>query len=118
MSEWVPIRYLGFWDVPRNFLVRWRGELYLFDCPFDEQLDDYPDAYTVYTLPELPQEEIDADWTALPDKAPRKVGTVPIAAGRFDPTRRNAIGAEAFDALTSPPANGAHGHVQSSTPVP
>ena len=120
MSEMVPIRYLGFWDVPRNFLVRWGGELYLFDCPFDEQLDDYPDVYTVYALPELPKEEIDADWTVLPGKATRKVGTVPIAAVRFDPTRRKAIGAEVLDALPpSPaPANGTHGRAQSSSPIP
>jgi len=113
MNEWVPIRYLGFWDVPRNFLVCYQGEQYLFDCPFSEELDDYPDHYTVYVLPELSSEEIDANWAALPGKAIRQVGEVPITAVRFDPSRRKAIGAEVFDGLpVSSSANGEQSHAK------
>ncbi|MBY0513589.1 MAG: hypothetical protein K2P78_06720 [Gemmataceae bacterium] len=108
MSDWVPIRYLGFWDVPRNFLVRYAGELLLFDCPFSEALDDYPDTYAVYVLPEMSRDEIDQDWAGLPDKALRKVGDVPIAAVTFDPTMRTAIRAEVLDLL--PHANGTPAH--------
>ncbi len=104
MSEWVPIRYLGFWDVPRNFLVRWQGTLYLFDCPFDEELDDYPEVYAVYSLPELSQDEIDASWVALPSKATRRVGTVPINTVRFDATKRKEIDATVLDELLAVPA--------------
>src|SRR5947208_1459394 len=112
MNDSVPIRYLGFWDVPRNFLVRHAGELYLFDCPFDEKLDDYPDAYTVYVLPEMSREQIDEDWAGLPNKALRKVGVIPIASVRFDPTKRKEIGAEVFASLLpSPPSvNGTAAH--------
>ena len=51
MNNAVPIEYLGFWDVPRNFLVRFQGKSYLFDCPFDDDLDDYPESYSVYSFP-------------------------------------------------------------------
>ncbi|HET6576320.1 MAG TPA: hypothetical protein VFG68_22150 [Fimbriiglobus sp.] len=118
MTEWVPIRYRGFWDVPRIFLARFGGQLFLFDCPFSEALDDYPEVYTIYTLPDFADDDIPQDWTTLPARATRTLGTVPVAVVRFDPTRRKAIGVEVFDALTLPPANGTHGHAQSSTPVP
>jgi len=112
MSEWVPIRYLGFWDVPRNFLVRHDGELLLFNCPFSEELDDYPETYAVYVLPEMTREEIDRDWVGLPDQAIRNLGDVPISAVQFDPTRRKEIRSDIFDRLlpVTPSANGAPQH--------
>jgi hypothetical protein len=119
MNDWVPIRYLGFWDVPRNFLVRFGGEFLLFDCPFDENIDDYPDAYSVYALPEMTDAEIDTDWAGLPTRATRSLGTVPISAVTFDETRRKAIRADVFDRLgISPtPLNGRAAHVDSSVPA-
>jgi hypothetical protein len=107
MREWIPIKYLGFWDVPRNFLVRHEGTLYLFDCPFIEADDDYSTSYAVYLMPDLSPDEYDEDWSALPRRAIRKIGDVVVADVRFDPTRRNAIGAEVFDAFhPSAQANG------------
>ena len=114
MKGMIPIRYLGFWDVPRNFLVRHAGDLYLFDCPFNDDIDDYPESYAVYVLPEMTRDEIDEDWAGLPGKALRKVGVVPIAAVRFDPTKRLEIGAEVFDLLAAklPSANGTAAHAE------
>lgn len=119
MNNAVPIDYLGFWDVPRNFLVRAQGKLYLFDCPFDDEIDDYPDTYSVYILPEMSREEIDADWAGLPNKAIRKLGEVPIAAIRFDSTKRKEIGVEVFDLLkvNVPSANGTASHREEVAPV-
>ena len=112
MMKMIPIEYLGFWDVPRNFLVRFAGQLYLFDCPFDDDLDDYPEAYAVYVLSEMSREKIDEGWAGLPAKALHKVGILPIASVRFDPTKRQEIGAEAFELLAAnaPSANGAMAH--------
>ena len=39
---WANIQYRDFYDVPRIFVADYQGRLYLFDCPFDEALDDYP----------------------------------------------------------------------------
>ena len=114
MRELIPIRYLGFWDVPRNFLVRHEGELYLFDCPFNEADDDYSASYAVYLLPELSPAEIESDWSALPGKAIRKVGDVAVADVRFDPTRRKAVGVEVFDTIA--PIASANGEQTNAKP--
>src|SRR5438105_5947483 len=118
MSDWVRVRYLGFWDVPRNFLVRFGGEFLLFDCPFSEELDDYPDEYAVYSLPQLSDAEIDADWAGLPAKATRRLGSVPVAAVQFDPTRRRAIRSDVFARLGLPAAtvNGSPAHADARAP--
>ena len=56
-ETWAPIRYRDFYDVPRIFLANYRGRLYLFDCPFDEETEDFPDFYHVYTMPPIPDED-------------------------------------------------------------
>jgi hypothetical protein len=112
MTTDLPIRYRGYWDVPRIFLTRYRNRLYLFDCPFSETLDDYPDVYAVYLMPDIPDDETPNDWTTLPPRATAYLGEVPVTRVRFDPTRRKTIGAEVFDdlPLLAPSANGANGH--------
>ncbi len=120
MTTWLPIRYRGYWDIPRIFLVRESNRLYLFDCLFDHDLDEYPDHFTVYLLPDIPDAETPADWTTLPGRAVRTVGEVPVSAVRFDPTRRAAVADDVFAAVrptvqTAPiaPAHDAQPH----TPV-
>jgi hypothetical protein len=98
-NDWISIRYLGFWDVPLNFLVRWDDHLLLFDCPFDEELDDYPDHYTVYDMPELMVKDIEGSWDLLPQKAMSKIGTVSKTDVTFDGTRRKAIRSEVLQRL-------------------
>jgi hypothetical protein len=108
MATWVPITYRGFWDVPRIFLTRHNGYLYLFDCSFSEAVDDYPDDYTVFLLPtELHEENLPSDWTTLKGMAIRRLGTVPVDRVTFDPTRRKQIDAAVLDGLAAPaPASG------------
>ena len=48
----LPFRYVDFYDVPRVIVLRYKGKLLLLDSPFDDKLDDYPDTYFVYELPE------------------------------------------------------------------
>lgn len=61
-STLVPInfRYGEFWDVPRIFVVEHEGQLWLFDCPFSDELDDYPDEYAVYLLD--PGTDLEGSW--------------------------------------------------------
>lgn len=120
MTNWLPIRYRGYWDFPRIFLVRESNRLYLFDCPFDPDLDDYPDRFTVYLLPDIPDDATPTDWTTLPGLAVRILGEVPVSAVRFDPTRRAAVANDVFGAIrpivqTAPPTP-AH-DAQPHTPV-
>ena len=97
MNDQSPIRYRGFWDVPRIFLVLHGHHTFLFDCAFDEELEDYPDNYKVYTMPDVPDEELPTDWTLLLDRATRYLGTVPVKQVRFDPTVRKSINTAIFN---------------------
>lgn len=99
MSERAPIRYRDFWDVPRIFLARYRGHTFLFDCAFDEALDDYPDSYKVFLLPPLKDEELPKDWTILPARATGYLGEVPLGRVLFDPSRRQSIDSGILDEL-------------------
>ena len=67
MNEWIDIvEYRDFSDVPRIFVIVVDERTFLFDCPFDEQIDDYPDEYTVYELPHVRPDELLNDWSELP----------------------------------------------------
>jgi hypothetical protein len=105
MSAWADINYRGFWDVPRIFFVRHDDRLYLFDCPFDEGVEDYAENYQVYLMPEIPEADLPKDWTTLPARAIRRVGEVPVASVKFDPTKRRQIDTAILDALTPRPAH-------------
>jgi hypothetical protein len=103
MTQWAPIRYMGFWDVPLNFLVAHDGQSILFDCPFDEDIEDYAETYQVYLMPEISVEELPKDWTTLPSRAIRRLGEVPVASVQFDPTKRRQINTEVFANLMPQP---------------
>jgi len=48
----IPIKqYRDFWDIPRIFLVEYGNSLFLFDCEFDEQKEDYGNVFHVYLMP-------------------------------------------------------------------
>jgi hypothetical protein len=105
MAAWAPITYRGFWDVPRVFLARHNGQVFLFDCAFSEELDDYPDDYSVYLLPpDLHEENLPADWTRLRGLAVRRLGTIPVDRVAFDPTKRKQIDASVLDGLVAAPS--------------
>ena len=54
-AGWVDIVYGPFWDIPRMFVVRYRGRLFLFDgSQFDGQRDEYVPEFEVFELSELP----------------------------------------------------------------
>ncbi len=96
-AEMIPIQYRGFWDVPRIFLTRHRGRLFLFDCPFDSILEDHLDDFTIYELPFDADADLSRDWTTLADRAIRTLGKVPLGAVAFDPSLRQAIDASVLD---------------------
>jgi hypothetical protein len=101
MSNWSPIKYMGFYDVPLVFITCYRGETYLFDCPFDEELEDDSDSYKVYLLPPLKEEDLPKDWTTLHTRAIRYFGEVPVGRVQFDPSRRQAIDSAILDEIAA-----------------
>ena len=96
----LPIVYREFYDVPRAFLVRDPERSWLlFDGGFDDEADEYPDSYEVYALaPEVAEAagRPGASWDGLRNRATRRLGSVPVDAVRFDPTRRAWVEAESL----------------------
>jgi Transposase DNA-binding len=101
MDDMTPITYRDFWDVPRIFLARHGEGVLLFDCPFDETMEDYPDFYQVYLLPRLQEEELGGSWDKLPLRACRRLGAIPVDSVRFDATRRHAVETRLLNALAA-----------------
>ncbi len=60
MNDMTPIKYVGFHDVPRIFITRYRGETYLFDCPLDEEREDDSDSYNVFMIPAMQKRTLGA----------------------------------------------------------
>lgn len=90
-TTWAPIRYRDLWDVPRIFLMQHEGHTFLFDCEFDESTEDFRDTFQIYRMPELDESELAGSWELLTERALQSLGTVPVTAVCFDPTRRKAI---------------------------
>lgn len=101
MNHWALIRYREFWDVPRIFLVPYQGKCFLFDCPFDEQSEDFPDSYRVYVIPEPSDEELAGSWDKLHEKATHSAGGVPITRVHFDSSKRREIDTRVLEELTA-----------------
>jgi hypothetical protein len=96
----IPIRdYREFYDVPRVFLVDWAGKSLLFDCLFDEELDDYPDSYTVYQVAAISPWESERAWPSPKDLGGRRIGKIPVSRVHFDSTRRSSIDSAVLDEL-------------------
>ena len=98
--NWVNIRYRDFYDLPRIFITSYEGRQYLFDCPFDDELDDYPASYRVYQLPALLEAELAGSWERLSERATEFLGTVPVVAVQFDPSKRACISTAVFNSLS------------------
>ena len=73
------------------FLVEFNNRLVLFDCSFDEALDDYPDRYMVYLMPQLSRIQLDSDWKNLPQFAAAILGPVAVRDLSFDESKRKTI---------------------------
>lgn len=113
MSEFLPIHYSGFWDVPDAFLTVFKGELYYFDRGyFDDELDDYPPNYKVYLVRNVkledsfelyefhdpPIEAVKFINTELL-KQNKVIGEVPTKEVIFDKTKRKFVDSEIIEKL-------------------
>jgi len=104
MHPWTDIDYRDFWDQPRIFFVRHEGQLILFDCGFDNEIEDYRDFYSVYLMPELSADDFAGSWAGLWRNAARKLGEIPLNRVQFDPTKRRQVDTSVLDTMTSRPA--------------
>lgn len=96
-TDWPTISYRDFHDIPRAVVVDWRGVLYLLDCLFDYDADEYESTYTVYTLPDELRETVEQiSWTDLCHRGQR-VGELATSDVEFDTTRRRSLNPKIFE---------------------
>jgi hypothetical protein len=89
-------QYRDFWDYPRIFLVSFEESSFLFDCKFDQEIEDFGNEYDVYLMPPLDDKDLSGSWDRLIEKSIRLLGKIPVNEVRFDETRRNFIDGEAI----------------------
>ena len=91
MNKAYILQYREFWDVPRIFLVSFEQSLFLFDCHFDEEVEDFSNRYQVFLMPMLGEDSLSGSWCELSENAIRFLGEIPISEIKFDETRRKFI---------------------------
>ena len=100
LAEIIPFQYGGFWDVPRYILLQYREKALLLQSPFDGKIDEYPDVYSVYQVPEvISQSVLSGDWASLEGAELRFIGEIPISTVAFDPTKRRTLDSSCLEGL-------------------
>jgi hypothetical protein len=101
-NDWVPISYIGFWDVPFNICFEHAGTKYLLvRGEFDEELDEYPDDFTIACLSDsaaAPRSNEPDDWNGIEEHA-EPIGAVSRHDLKFDPTHRNYLARESVELI-------------------
>lgn len=96
------IFYSGYYDGPLAFVVSHEGTQYLFwRGYFDDEIDDYPFNYKVYTLPDTLEEDLSSFWENLSHKNKVYIGTIHLHKVIFDPTKRKYIDSATFSMLSA-----------------
>jgi len=99
MTRWASILYRDFWDFPHIFVFADRGQTYLFDCPFDEDTEDYAEEFAIYLMPSMTLVDLKGSWAGLRNRAIADLGRVPTTSVRFDPTKRQFVDPSIVDSL-------------------
>ena len=94
-----PIKYFSFWDVPRTFAFEQAGKVYVLMSEFDDDLDKYPDAYEVFIVSGVANLSVLSDWKSIEPLPKTRVGKVPVAAVRFDESRRKFVDSSFLDSI-------------------
>ena len=89
---YVVVRYREFYDFPRLMLAK--DDLagyWIFDCPFDDSIDDYRGCFSVfYAGDSLASAEEAFSKYALPSDSPAEF-EIAVADLEFDPSRRSSF---------------------------
>jgi hypothetical protein len=96
----IPFKYGGFWDVPRYIVLRYREQWLLLQNAFDDDLDEYPDCYSVYPLLEPVGNSVwNGSWDSLNLTPLACIGQIRIEDVIFDPSKRKELDASCLNAL-------------------
>jgi hypothetical protein len=114
MTEMLPFRYAGFYDVPQFIALRFRCMTLVLQSPFDDSLNEYSDIYTVHEMPKAIEDAVMAGHYERLEKAPlRPIGRIAVNAVAFDPTKRNALNLPTSKSFS--PGNGVMNQSPSNT---
>ena len=88
MAEMIPFRYGGYWDVPRYIHLSYRDRSLLLLSPFDEEVDEWSELYTVFEVPADVEIGSELKWWYEGQSEGREdfvaIGAVAIKDVRFD----------------------------------
>lgn len=94
------VQYRDFWDIPRIFIASFGQDWVLFDCKFNEEIEDFETKYRVFLMPtELQATDLTGSWKELPEKALRFLGEIQVDDVEFDESRRKYINSEIISNL-------------------
>ncbi|MBN1800101.1 MAG: hypothetical protein JW891_01260 [Candidatus Lokiarchaeota archaeon] len=99
MTTWYPFIYKDFWDVPRAIFFTINDRSFFLDCDFDDTIDDYPNDYKLYLMPDLSESDLKGSWAGLNQKSIQNLGTIPVNEVKFDPSLRKCIDIECINHL-------------------
>ena len=105
-TKFVPFRYSGFHDVPRDIVFKYQDKWFYLASPFDEIADEYPSEYSVFLLPGFQDDSrIDNFWdfAGNPDSM-LHIGMVLIDQVHFDSSKRKELDPSFLDQVL-PQAN-------------
>ena len=89
---WQPIWYSAYWDLPRYIYTTDGQRAFVLDCPFDAELDDYPDRFSVYAAPVLAMPTSRREpWAGPAQDSLTLLGTVALDRTHLDPTWRKEL---------------------------
>jgi hypothetical protein len=88
------ITYRDFHGVPRLFALEAEpGVALTFDCPFDDEDDDFPDFYEVWSIETELSEAIERYQSPDQKPGPAHLGVLNVSVVEFDRTRRATVDA-------------------------
>ena len=94
-GEWITrIKCRDFCDIPSIFLTENLDRVFRFDCPFNEEKDEYEEPFRIYLMPPIGEQELAGSWKNLPQRATRLFGEVGISEVEFDTTLRRQVNLE------------------------
>lgn len=83
------LAYRGFYDVPRLMLAEdERNVRWIFECLFDDTLDEYSVTYTVYPVGAEEPPATSVLQRHYDDPPANAIDALPVSRFRFDPTAR------------------------------
>lgn len=99
-GKMIPFQYSGFYDVPRYIALIYRERTILLRSEFDDDLDEYPNSYSVYLISESVAASSSAGhWEFLNDTQMTYIGEIPIADVCFDSRDFKELDASCLDGL-------------------